>query len=467
MHRRAVRTLIAALAAALLAPAAAGAYVVSPATNPEGDVLVFEVALEGIENPAAEFDPQGLGATEGVDFDGEPVARDPVSGEVRIPVTEDDLDEDDETLKIVGPGGDEGTGTITDDDAPPALSIADVTVLESAGAAAKATITAKNPSEEQITIPLATSGGADLSVPASVVLPAEARSVDVPLNVVNDFDDEPDEPFSVFLGTPTGGAATVADGEGIVTIGNDDLRVVDVMDASTPEGDAGSSNAQFAVRLNAPTFRTVTVRYATADGLAKAPGDYLGRLGTLTFPPGHTVALVDVPVVPDDRQEPAEAFAFIVSDVTNARPGDLAGVGVIVDDDSPTMPGGGTTPADVTPPRITLGPPKASGRRVTLRVSCPSSEDRCAGRITLFTVPDRRSKARSLRREVRLGAKSFSLSGGAAKTVAVTIPSSVVRAARRAGRLKLAAFAVTQDAAENYDTRSRRATLRYGRRRSR
>ena len=79
-------------------------------------------------------------------------------------------------------------------------------------------------------------------------------------------------------------------------------------------------------------------------------------------------------------------------------------------------------------------------------------------------MADRRTKSRSLRRERRLGAKSFSLRGGAAKSVAVSIPASVVRAARRAGRLKVQAFAVTQDAGGNVDTRNRRATLRYRRR---
>ena len=100
-------------------------------------------------------------------------------------------------------------------------------------------------------------------------------------------------------------------------------------------------------------------------------------------------------------------------------------------------------------------------------MSCPRGETRCAGRVSLFTVPDRRSKARSLRRELRVGAKSFRLSGGRAQTLAITVPAAIARAARRAGRLKVEAFAVTQDADGNVDTRTKRATLRYGRRRSR
>jgi hypothetical protein len=236
--------------------------------------------------------------------------------------------------------------------------------------------------------------------------------------------------------------------------------VDDVDDASTPEGDGGQSIARFTVRLNAPTFRTVTVKYLTGDGLARAPGDYLARLGTLTFAPGQTAAVVDVPVIGDDRKENPEAFALWLTEIGNARHGKGVAVGVIVDDDG----GPNADTSDVTPPQVTLGAPKANGRRVTMRVSCPSAEKLCAGRITLFSVADRRSKSRSLRRERRLGGKSFSLRGGAARTVAVTLSSATVRAARRAGRLKLQAFAVTQDAGGNVDTRTRRATLRYRRR---
>lgn len=458
MHGRAARTLIfAALAATLLVPApAAGDHYGSP-TATEGDALTFDVGI-GL---GTQFDPQGGTATEDVDFDGAPIAG---TIQVDVPTFQDDVDEPDETVRLVSTAdGHEDTGTILDDDPTPSLSIGDVSVDESTGAATL-TLTASNPSSRDIVVPLSALDGTalaatDFALPATVTLPAGMRSVAFGVQITNDFDDELDETFAVRLGAPND--ATVGDGEAVVTIVNDDLRVVDVDDASTPEGDGGQSIARFTVRLNAPTFRTVTVKYLTGDGLARAPSDYLGRMGTLTFAPGQTVAVVDVPVIGDDRKEGPEAFALWLTEVVEARHGKGVAVGVIVDDDGGANP---ETTADVLPPALALGRPKARGRRIALRVGCPSSEQSCAARVTLFTVADRRSKARALRRERRVGTRSFRLSGGQRRTIAITMSSRMLRAARRAGRLRLQAFAVTQDAGGNVDTRTRRATLRYKRR---
>lgn len=492
MHRRAARTLIAALTAAcLIAPASAAAYTITAQPTPEGDGMEFTVTPEGLEGGAVTATPVGVTATAGEDFDATPkqnVVVAPGGTKVTVPTTADVLDEDDETLKLKVGDDESAPVAITDDDAAPALSVGDVSTPEN-GPPAKLAITAPNPSENAIVIALSTDGGAELSVPAEVTLAAGATSVDVPLTVANDTEDEPDETFAVRIqGTPAG--ATTPDPEGIVTIVNDDLRIVDIIDASTLEGDGGTSIAQFTVRLNGPTFRTVTVKFGTGDGTAKAPADYLSRLGTVTFTPGQTVTTFDVQVVGDDRKEDSEVFGIWLTEVTNARMGDPIGLGVIIDDDgdAPGGGGGGTSPGtgngtgtgtgtgtstgsgsgsggepDVTPPKVSLGAPRASGRRVTMRVSCPRGERTCAGRITLFTAADRTAKARSLRRERRVGAKSFRLRGGRSQTVAISVPASILRAARRSGRLKLQAFALTEDADENVDTRTLRATLRYRR----
>jgi hypothetical protein len=457
MHRRAAQTFLAALVAALLLPATAAGDHIGSTSAQEGDALEFEVGLSLSPTP---YDPQPGTATEGVDFDGEEIATAGPGNPAEVPTVEDDVDEPDETVRLVQDGH-EGIGTIIDDDPAPTLSIADVAADESAGVAT-VTLSASNPSARDIVVPLTGvdvfSSAADYAVPPSVTLPAGMRSVSFAVTLTNDTEDEIDEIFLVRLGTAEG--AQIGDGEAIVTIVNDDLRVVDVDDASTPEGDGGQSIARFTIRLNGPTFRRVTVRYATTDGLASAPSDYLSRLGTVTFEPGQVTAVVDVPVIADDRREAAEAFALRLTEVVNARPGKTVAVGVIVDDDG----GANTDTSDVMPPEMRIGAPKVRGRRVTMRVTCPRGERRCAGRITLFTVADRRSRSSSLRRERRLGAKSFRLGGGRSRTVAVTLSSATVRAARRAGRLKVQAFAVTQDAGGNVDTRTRRATLRYRRR---
>ena len=441
MHRGAVRTLIAALAAALLiAPATADAYTIDPAVADEGQELRFPYTREITESSNA-FDGQSESASEGADFSDTPVVG---ATRVVVATVDDNLYEGDETMRLVSPDGDSSAqGTIRDNDPAPALSISDATFREDEPA--KLVVTAPNPSARPIVIPLSTNGGADVSVPQSVTLPAGQTSVDVPLTIA-DNEDEPDETFTVTLGDASG--ATIADRDGTVTILNDDFRVISVTDASTPEGDGGTANAQFLIRLNGPTFRTVTVRYVTTDGSATAPADYLARAGTATFAPGSTVAAVDVPVVGDDAVEETEVLGLALSDATNATLADASAVGVILDDDTAADAG------DSSPPKMSLAKPKAKGRRVRVKVGCPRGERSCSGRVSVYATRDR-----------RVGAKTFRLAGGRKTTIALTIPSSVLRAARRSGRLKLKAYLFARDAEDNYDTRTRGAKIRYRKRR--
>ena len=467
-HGRAVRTLVAA--ALLAAPASASGYQITAPRDPEGDGLVFHVTPEpGDDLINVTMTPVGVTATGGQDFDDAPqtMTLPPTGADVTVPTIEDETYEGDETLDL-HVGGDVGRGTIADDE--PLLSVADATANEHAGTAA-VTITASTAPAHDVTVPLSGRDGTatapgDYSVPGSATLKAGETSVVVAVPLVDDTADEADETFSVLLGTPSPNAG-VGDGEGVVTVTDDDQRNVDLLDTGTPEGDSGSSVARFTVHLSAPTFRTVTVRFTTADGQATAPADYLARLGTVVVQPGQTTAFVDVSVVGDTRAEPSEAFELRVTEVVGARLGDGVAVGVIQDDDG-TAPGGGgppgggtTSSSDAKPPKMTLSGPKASGRRLTLRIACPRGERSCTGRVVVYTVPERRSKVRSLRRERRLGAKSFTLRGGRAKTLTITVPPSVLKAARKARHLKVQAFAVTHDAAGNVDTRTRGATLRF------
>lgn len=482
MGRRATATVIAALAALLIAPTAAGAYTFSAPTETEGGDLVFEVSGEDLQEQlnlvsgAVTFDARSESAVEGQDFPNQDGLT-AQSGRVTVATIDDALDEPgaNETLKLQpssGPGS--GTGQIADNEGPPGLVISDATLPENGGPAVLL-IGASHPSAVDIDIPLAAAPGtataADFAVPASTRLPAGSTLVQVQIPITNDGEDELDEQFAVRLDPPPANAALV-DPEGQITITNDDLRVVDVLDISVPEGDGNAAVARFVVRLSAPTFRTVGVNYATADGLARAPADYLSRLGTATFQPGQTTANIDVRIAGDDRIEDPEAFALLLTGTNgNAVLGDAQGVGVIIDDDGGTAPGTlpGTTPGanqsgDDTPPQMTLTAPRLTGSRITLRVTCPRAEQSCVGRVTLFNAPDRRSRSRLLKRERRLGAKSFRLTGGRSKTIEIRLSRAIQDAVRRAGRIKVQAFAVTQDAAANVDTRTRTATLRYRRR---
>src|SRR5207244_10166284 len=59
-----------------------------------------------------------------------------------------------------------------------------------------------------------------------------------------------------------------------------------INDVSTTEGNSGTKTLTFTVTLAAVSNLTVTVNFATANGTATAPTDYVATNGTLTFNPG-------------------------------------------------------------------------------------------------------------------------------------------------------------------------------------
>src|SRR6266550_4403970 len=100
------------------------------------------------------------------------------------------------------------------------------------------------------------------------------------------------------------------------------------------EGDTGTTNAIFTVSLSVAQTDTVTVDYFTSNGTATAGQDYEATSGTLTFMPGETTKVVDVPVIGDRIPEGDEFFYLNL-------PGSRA-TGTIIDDD-PSIAMGGVT----------------------------------------------------------------------------------------------------------------------------
>jgi hypothetical protein len=137
------------------------------------------------------------------------------------------------------------------------------------------------------------------------------------VTLINDSLAESNETFSLGLSAPSG--ATISDGTGVATILDDDsLPTLSIGDATITEGNKGTKNVTLTVTLSAPSTAAVTVTYATADGTATAPADYLATAGSLTFAPGQTSLSLTVPVVGDKVTEPTEVFYVDLSAPTNA-----------------------------------------------------------------------------------------------------------------------------------------------------
>ncbi|NYZ61326.1 putative Ig domain-containing protein [Luteimonas sp. SJ-16] len=175
-------------------------------------------------------------------------------------------------------------------------------------------------------------------------IPAGASSYTFSVAVTGDTLNEADETFFVNVGNVSG--AVVADGQGLGTILNDDpLPSLAIGDVTVVEGNTGMTIATFAVALNVASGRTVTVGYATADGTASAPADYLATSGTLTFAPGITSLPIAVSVVGDIVPEADETFFVNLGAPVNATLADAQGLGTIVDDDVPVEVGPPTLPS--------------------------------------------------------------------------------------------------------------------------
>ena len=268
-----------------------------------------------------------------------------------VPVLADSADEPNETFTstLSAPNNNAvlgtpktGTATIADDDDAAQFAVSDASVTEGSAGTTNATftVTKTGSTTQTATVHWATSDGSakqpgdytassgDLSfAPADTT-----KTFTVP--VVGDTTDEPDETFIVTLTNPSN--ASLSDDTGTGTITDDDVPAgaptISVSNATATEGD----NATFTFTLSAAAGSDMTVNYSTADGTAKAPGDYTAvPAGVATITAGQTSKTVDVPTTEDTTTEPQETFTLTVNSATGANvdPAHKTGTATINDDD--------------------------------------------------------------------------------------------------------------------------------------
>src|SRR5439155_8897531 len=122
-------------------------------------------------------------------------------------------------------------------------------------------------------------------------------------------------------------------------LNHDPLPSLSITNVSVTDGNTGTTNANFTVTLSAASSKTVTVNYATADGIATAPSDYVAiPTTTLIFSPGQTTKTITVLVNGDTVDETDETFTVNLSNPTNATLSTVTVTGTIIDDDGlPTV----------------------------------------------------------------------------------------------------------------------------------
>ena len=330
--------------------------------------------------------------------------------EFTVRVIGDTADEPDETVvvalsdpvnAVVSSTAGTGTGTILDNDDAPTLSIDSPRVTEGDSGSATLTFTVRLSvaSGREVTVQYAVTGtgtataGTDYTVLGEGTLTFAAGTIEQSFDVTvpGDTVDEPDETVVVSLSSPTNAVVSSTAGSGTGTIIDDDTPEDPGMEDEdedlelaidsprVTEGDSGSQNLTFTVRLSAASEREVTVRYADAGtGTATSGTDYeaLGG-GTLTFAAGTTTREVTVRVTGDTMDEPDETVVVSLSSPTNAVVSSTAGsgTGTIIDDDAPEDPGMEDSELAIDSPRVTEGDSGSQNLTFTVRLSAASERE--------------------------------------------------------------------------------------------
>lgn len=157
----------------------------------------------------------------------------------------------------------------------------------------------------------------------------------IAVTVNGDTEIETDEQFVVNLSGASG--ATIADGQGIGIILNDDLppplvaSVGDVVVQEPVSSGLTEALARFSVSLDRPASAPASVRVRTFAGTATSPGDFDSNDLVLEFAPGERVQTVEVWVNDDELAEGSESFALQLSEPQGLTIGDGEGVGTILD----------------------------------------------------------------------------------------------------------------------------------------
>jgi hypothetical protein len=313
------------------------------------------------------------------------------------------------------PSGDGGsvsacsTSSITYvEDSRPALSISDVSITETTGASANAalTVSLSKAYSRAVTVGFTTQNGsatqpADYTTTSgTLTVPNGSLTQTISVPIAGDTLDEDTEGLSVVLSSPVN--ATIADGMGAITIlDNDPPPALSIADKTVTEGDTGAPFTSIQVSLSAPSGKTSAVSFATANGSALAGSDYTATSGTLTFTPGSTSRVINVPIFGDTAIEPrSESYLVNLSGASNATISDAQAVVTIVDnDDKPPVIATRSnivTQSASSPVAVAYTKPNATDDAGAPDVSCtPTSGSKFAYGTTTVTCTARDSLGQS------------------------------------------------------------------------
>jgi parallel beta-helix repeat protein len=182
-------------------------------------------------------------------------------------------------------------------------------------------------------------GGNDYTTTAGTLNWADGDSAPKTFNVpiLDDTAAEGNEDFSVALSAPTGGATVGSPASATVTIVDDPVGTAQfsVSSIDTTE-EAGSVTVT--VTRTGGTEGALAVSYATANGSAVTPGDYLPAAGTITFPAGSAAPQTfNITLVDDNVNEGAEMFTANLTGANVGAPNSVT-INLAASDAAPGIP---------------------------------------------------------------------------------------------------------------------------------
>ena len=144
-----------------------------------------------------------------------------------------------------------------------------------------------------------------------------------------------DEDNEVFFADFAGATNSILqDGRAKGTISDDDPKPkLSVNNVSKNEGNSGTKEFVFEIKLNKESGKIVEVHYKTDSDSASSPSDFDSKNGDLTFKPGVTKTTVTIKVSGDKKDEKDEVFFLKLSDPKKASLDDSKGKGTIENDD--------------------------------------------------------------------------------------------------------------------------------------
>jgi uncharacterized repeat protein (TIGR01451 family) len=162
------------------------------------------------------------------------------------------------------------------------------------------------------------------------------QSFNVP--IVNDALYESDETVLLSLGAPLNNATAGSINTATLVIVNDDSAPTIQFNSSSYAVLESTGVANITVTLTAPAGITATAHYATSNGTAIAPDDYITATGVVTFAPGVTTQVISIRVVTDTLREAPESLTVALSNATYATLGSPAAATLsIIDDTAPDL----------------------------------------------------------------------------------------------------------------------------------